>query len=300
MACECGFVAGAGVGSMPFGSGPFGSGMAEDGLVLSGEARLLTANVAAVPFTGDPGFPNPGRTTSPLNPSNWVLVPIDAGATVRLVQFVQVVDEDNAVQFTDDLPQLALVTLPVFLVAFDGPLDPDLLYHLELHAPDVELTGCGCAELRGLPLRRDAIPTDERDGGGLLDIANPFVTRDALVVPPVLGTYQLNDRGDFGLDKSETASLRKRIERRVATAAGGFFHLPGYGAAPALKGVFSADVAERIRARVRAQVLQEPDVSEVTVSVSAVIGAPGMARVAVRAVPLFGDPVDVVAPISLP
>jgi hypothetical protein len=153
----------------------------------------------------------------------------------------------------------------------------------------------------GLTLRRDAIQTDARDDASeIRDIANPFLERDALILPAQLGTYQLDDKGDFGLDKSDESSLRKRVFRRVSTAAGGFFHLPGYGTALQIKSLLTADSAERLASRVRAQVLQEPDVVDARVSVSQTQGTPNMLAVSIRVQTAAGDSVGVTVPISLP
>lgn len=300
MSCECTILPGAGFGSAPAGSGPMGSGYSDAALALEGSV-LIAANFAAVAYGGDPGLPNPGNTTGPLWPANWHLTPLDPGLSLRLVQNVVLVpDEPTRLEFTDDWPQLALLALPFFLVWFDGNLSPGGHYELDL-VLDVPLApGCDCTNLVGLTLRRDTHPTDARDGDRLMDVANPAVSRDALRLPPLLGTYQLTDTGDFGLDKSSEASLRKRLTRRVTTAVGGFFHLPNYGAAPKMKGLLTVDAAERLQARLRAQCLQEPDVLDVLVSVTTVSGFPGTLSVAITALPLGGDPVGLVVPIQLP
>jgi len=190
--------------------------------------------------------------------------------------------------------------LPFFLVWFDGNLTPGGSYELQLVLDDPLAPGCDCTPLVGLTLRRDTHQTDARDGDRLQDVANPAVPRDALRLPPLLGTYQLTDTGDLGLDRSTEASLRKRIIRRVTTAASGFFHLPGYGAMPKLKGLLTVDAAERLQARIRAQVLQEPDVVDVRVVVSAVSGFPGVLSAAITALPVGGDPGGLVVPIQVP
>jgi hypothetical protein len=253
-----------------------------------------------VSFSGDPGIQDSSNVSSPLNPRNWTVTPDEAAATVRLVQTVEVVTAETLALFTAEWPQLALLTMPVLLVWFDGVLDAGERYHLELSTPGTVETGCDCAEVVGLTLRRDSRQTDGRDGSEIRDIANPFLERDALRLPGTLSTYQLDDTGDFGLDKSEESGLRKRIFRRVSTAAAGFFHLPGYGAAPKLKGLLTADAAERIASRLKAQVLQEPDVVEASVSVTQVQGTPNMLACSIRVTAAGGDSVSLVVPIALP
>lgn len=301
MACECEFTIGGGFGTMAFGGSPFGTGIPVDALALVGEARMVTANLAAVPYTGDPGLPNASNTQSPLYPGNWSLSADEPGVTLRMVQRVELVTTETLALFTEDLPQLASYELPFLLVWFDGVLDEGAVYSLELNTPSLAVTACACAGIVGLIRRRDALQSDARDSSRqIFDIANPFLTRDALRVPPELGAYQVDDKGDFGLDLDSESSLRKRIFRRVSTAAGGFFHLPGYGAAAKLKGNLTVDALERIASRVKAQVLQEPEVVDVRVTVKQVQGEPNMVSVSIRAVTGDGDPVGVVVPISLP
>lgn len=298
--CECLDFPGAGFGVYPAGTGPFGTGLGLDALRLGG-VTLVAANFAAVSYSGNPGLPNSTDTRSPLFPSNWHLVGIDPGLTLRLVQFVALVpDEATLLEFTGDWPQLALLPLPFFLVWFDGNLTPGGHYELDLVLDPALEPGCDCTLLVGLTLRPDTHQTDARDDDRIQDVANPFVARDALQLPPLLGTYQLTDTGDFGLDKSREASLRKRLLRRVTTAASGFFHLPGYGAMPKLKGLLTVDAVERLQTRIRAQCLQEPDVLDVKVTLELAAGTTQTLACTVRAVPNGGDPVGLVVPIQIP
>lgn len=293
--CICELAPLGGFGGMPYGGGPFGTATA-DTLGLTGGVRALTANQVVVAYTGDPGLPNPSNPDSPLNPGNWTLEPIDPPtAVVRLVQDVQLVTEATLPTFLDDIPQLVSVELPVFLVSFDGVLTPGATYRLTLETEGTEISGCECAEFVALLLRRDALESDTRDDDGFLrDIANPFLSRDALQFPPKLGTYQVTDTGDFGLDKSGVSGLRKRILRRVSSALGEFFHLPGYGVAVGIKKLLTLDAMQRLQARVTAQVLREPEVTEAQVSVIRVTGFPGVVSISVRAKTGDGEDVAIV------
>lgn len=273
--------------------------MPEDGLAL-GEARMLSANLIAVSYQGEIGLPNPGNITSPLFAGNWYLTAEEVTSQLRLVQSVDVVTAESLLKFTDEFPTLQTANVPLFLVYLDGVLTPGARYAVHLATPEIELTGCECADIVGLTLRREALPTDERDSDGRIrDLANPYLTRDALNLPPRLGTYQLTDEGDLGLDKSLEASLRKRIFRRVSTAVGAFFHLPNYGTPIKLKGLMTVDAVERIQARVRAQVLQEPEVTDAHVSVSQP-GGLSILSVSIRAETAGGQTVGTVVPIELP
>ncbi len=300
-ACDCSIPEGGGFGTMPFGTGPCGTGFTSSSLALLA-VRLIAANLAVVGYSGDPGLADPGDTTGPLFPNNWHLTAIDPELQERLVQFVALVpDELTLATYTDDYPQLRTVALPFFLVWFDGNPTPGGHYRLTLTLPDTPLlAGCDCTEFVGLTLRPDTIQTDARDGDRIQDLANPAVGRDSLLLPPQVATYQLTDTGDLGLDKSEEASLRKRILRRVTVAAGGFFHLPNYGAGQKLKGKLTVDAVDRLRSRIRAQVLQEPDVVDVKVTVRLATGSTSALVADIVAVPNGGDPVSLTVPIQIP
>lgn len=299
--CDCSIPAGGGFGTMPFGTGPLGTGFTSSSLALTA-VRLITANLAVVGYSGDPGLADPGNTQGPLYPNNWHLTALDPELQQRFVQFVALVPDALTLQaYTDDYPQLRAVALPFFLVWFDGITTPGGHYRLTLTIPDTPLlAGCDCTEFVGLALRRDARETDARDGDRIQDLANPAVARDSLILPPQVATYQLTDTGDLGLDKSQEASLRKRILRRVTVAAGGFFHLPNYGAGQKLKGLLTVDAVERLRSRIRAQVLQEPDVVDVSVTVRLAAGSTTALVADITAVPNGGDPVSLTVPIQIP
>ena len=296
MTCTCVPLAGVGLGSGPLGSFPLGTGVPLDAFTL-GVGQMLTANLAIVGFSGDVGDPpNPTNPDSPLWPGNWVLTPDAPSSQSRLVQSVQLVTADTLSQFTGDYPQLTAFALPLLLVFFDGTLTPGGLYELEI----VGVTGCECTALVGLTVRPDATPTDERESdGSILDLANPWLSKDALVLPPVLGTFQRTDTGDLGLDRDGDSSLRKRLIRRVLTAAGAFFHLPNYGTALGPKSLIKADTAERLQARIRAQVLQEPEVTDVTVAVTQ-LQSTGLVTATLRVVTARGQAIGLSVPISLP
>lgn len=299
MACVCEAAPLGGFGGMPYGGGPYGTATA-DSLGLTGQVQALTANQVVVQYAGDPGFPNPFNADSPLNPSNWTLVPLDPpGAAARLVQDVRLVTAETLPLLLDDVPQLISVELPAFLVSFDGVLTEGALYRLDLRTEGTETSGCGCAEFRALRIRLDALHTDQRDESGFLrDIANPFLSRDAIRFPPALGTYQITDTGDLALDKDGVSGLRKRIIRRVVTAAGEFFHLPGYGVALGVKTLLTIDSLQRLQARITAQVVREPEVAEADVSVVRVQGHPEVLSINVRARTSGGTEIGAVVPVS--
>lgn len=268
---------GGGFGSIPFG-GSFSFGSVPYFVVQ------LSANLLAAPaFVGD-------ALDASLKASNWTVTALDPDAHPRLVQSAQQVTEVNQGAF--DIPQLVLTDLPVTLLAIDGVLTYGKRYRLTYNGESVDFTAYRVAA--------SAAPPDVRtEDGFIYDIANPFLSRDALVVPPRLGTYQVTDTGDLGTDKTGEAGLRKRIVRRVLSAAASFFHLPGYGVGVELKRTITVDMLRRLSSRIRAQVLQEPEVQAVTVSLSQVPGSPQVVSCAISATTSAGQ-VQVVVPIELP
>ena len=121
----------------------------------------------------------------------------------------------------------------------------------------------------------------------------------AFVFPPQLGTYQVTDAGDVGVDKSGEASLRKRITRRVLAASNSYFHLRGYGVGIQLKRTITVDMLRRLSARIRAQVLREPEVQTVKCFLAQDPAAPDVVRCTIEAETGAG-PVQAVVPIQLP
>ena len=302
--CDCVLTPGA-AGTGPVGAMPFGT-MMPDTVSLSG-ARALTANTVLVPFSGELANTNPRNPWSALNPNNWSLLVVEPlTAVVRLAQHVTLVTEQNLAQRLREIPQLvALAAPPAFVVGFDGVLTQGADYQIELSSADASLVGagCDCAEFEAVVLRCDSLERDARDDQGYLrDIANPFLVKDALQFPPSLGTYQFTDTGDLAND-SGSSGLRKRIFRRVTAAVGDFFHLNGYGAGvtPRLKHLIRVDEIQRIQAKVRAQVLREPEVTAVVVRVYPVNGDQETISVAIKAATVGNpDPVSLVVPVSLP
>jgi hypothetical protein len=119
------------------------------------------------------------------------------------------------------------------------------------------------------------------------------------VFPAQLSTYQVTEAGDLGNDRTGESGLRKRITRRVVSAASSFFHLQGYGVGIELKGLVSVDMLRRLSARIRAQVLQEPEVQSVTVSLAQVTESPTVVACSISAVTGEGV-VQAVVPVRLP
>lgn len=251
-------------GSGPFGSMHFGTAMPEPSETK--RIRAITANAILVPFAGSISTPNPRNKNSPLNPRNWALSVIEPYSDI--VRLPQQVLHVFAGQRIEGLPT---ATDTGFVLVFDGVLPQGTEHRVSALAPGLEITADQGyeREFESVSIRCDALERDARDDdGGIRDIANPFVSRDALQFPPALGTYQFTDGGDLANDSGE-ASLRKRIYRRVTAAVGDFFHAAGYGAGVLgrVKRLVRVDELVRIQTRVQAQVSKEPDVLRCAVTV---------------------------------
>lgn len=283
-------------GSGPYGSMPYGSGMPDP--KTTRRIRAITANAALVPYEGGVGNTNPRNPNSPLNPRNWAVAGVDAQAANRLPLRV------FAVVAGQTIPGLPTATDSGFILVFDGILTQGAQYRLAVAPAGVEITPAEgyVQEFAAVVIRCDAIQRDERDDdGSMRDIANPYVSRDALQFPPALGTYQITDSGDLANDSGET-SLRKRVIRRVTATVGDFFHLPGYGAgiAPMVKQLQRIDTLNRMAAKVKAQVAKEPEVTQVSVQVRPANGDNTVIVVAVTVSTVANpQPQTVVVPVAL-
>lgn len=93
---------------------------------------------------------------------------------------------------------------------------------------------------------------------GMRDLANPIAGS---------GSIQVTTSGDLRLaDAKET--LRKLVVRILSTVAGGFAHLPTWGAAAGLKGMARYAELQRISSTAKRQISTLPGVEEVSVSTS--------------------------------
>ena len=96
----------------------------------------------------------------------------------------------------------------------------------------------------------------------LRDVSNP----QTYLGSPTPSTLQVSSSGDYAEDSGDTL-LRKLVIRRLLTRPGGFFHLPDYGLGFDLKKPppLAGDVA-KLKARIAAQVMLEPEAKGVTVN----------------------------------
>lgn len=260
-----------GLGSGPFGAGPFGAGS-----VLEVEsAREERTNAVLAFFSVPPDAEDPATAWDALNPINWSVVGLTPDdAVVRLVQSVERVD--------------ALTVR----VLFDGPLTGPGSYQLVASSAIRTLAGgaigsCRRASFDTFGVTRSQLATPAQQPKHT-DLANPQNR----------GTFQRNSSGDLALD-SGRANLKKRVLRRAMAIANSYFHLPGYGFAPGLKGNVTPSLMFRIQTEAQAQVAREPDVVTVAASVAQVASDPGLVVLTIRVQDTNGDSFAVTVPVRI-
>lgn len=267
-----------------FGSGGFGASAFGSGYGLTVEsARQVSLNAVDVTFSVPPRSADPGDVRDATNPANWTLSARSPGARLLLVQFV------------------ARVSSRVIRVYFDGELTGEASYRITAASSVAGASGgalspCSFADFETfLRARVLVVPAAQRDQN--VDLANPFMPRDAPGPDSPLGTYQIDDVGDWATD-SGRANLRKRVFRRATTGLGQFFHLPGYGFGQALKGLIRPDVLRKLKASAEQQIRLEPDVVAANVIVST--PTPSIVRLNIRVEDRFGRSEEMVADLRRP
>lgn len=104
-----------------------------------------------------------------------------------------------------------------------------------------------------------------------------------------LGTLAIDSRGDYD-NEDGVAYFRKRILRRATTAAGGFVLLPDYGFAPRVKTLTRSSDLRPLAARIRSQVLEEPEA--VSAAVELAVPSPGVLVIRIVATMRDGTEVE--------
>lgn len=267
---------GGGLGSGGLGANPFGSGY--ELALLS--ARQYSLNAVDVFFLGVPEASNAFSITDVLNTVNWSLSVVEPfGAQNRLVQ---------------DVARIDASTIRVFV---DGPLQQGVTYRIACSVSVLSDLGipldpaCDYVDFDTFGL---AFSTQKANGQVIeprMDLANPYLERDAVQDPSALGTFQLTDRRDLALVTGDSY-LRKRILRRATTALGGFFHLSGYGFLEPLKAPITPDLLRRMQTQAQAQVLREPDVTQASVVVQRDPNSPFLVIVTIKATTVGGTVVE--------
>ena len=243
-------------GSVGVGSGAFGAGTV---LAVEG-VRETRLNALLVTFNVPPLALDRSSVFDALYADNWTLAALSPwGAVVRLAQACA---------------RVSALEVEVYL---DGILAAPATYALTLN-PRVRdalgLPSSGCRSAVFSTFASERVPTVAERATERSDIGNPQTLSDLKRRNP-LGTYQINDRGDYA-NESGRAYLRKRVFRRAMTSLGEFYHLPNYGFAETLKGTITPALLRRMQARAQAQLLREPDVASASVTVQALADAPGI------------------------
>lgn len=248
-------------GAVPWGAG-YGAAAA---LQRVAEVRL---NTIEVEFSGLVRAVDPTDYRDALFVASWTLTAIDPSSAlvprVQVVQLVQGYPEEG-------------VTRTIVRVVFDADLDPDATYRIEANAQMETIDGGAISSPRSADLITfsrgfvsvfERLPREDRT-----DLAS------ASDGTRIGGSLRYDETGDLA-NETGAVYLRKRILRRLLTLPGAILHLPGYGAGKRLKGNITAGAVARYRAEVRAQILEEPDVRSVVVSVTR--PHPGILRTTVK------------------
>lgn len=242
-------------GSGGFGSLSFGSGASLH--VVSATQHAL--NAVDVVFSVPPAAAGAWVPSDVLNPASWTVIPQSVGSgDPRLVQFVERLTNETFRLFLDYTLTPGIVYV---VTAAVGMLD-------EYGLPISSGVDCRSATFLTFAPARAGIP-----GAGALDarndLRNPQYRFDGSGRQMGLGTLQRDDSGDLAIENG-VPYLRKRVIRRITTAAGEFFHLPGYGVGvtAAVKTLAKPTQLARIQRAAQVQIMQESDVTAARVTVS--------------------------------
>jgi hypothetical protein len=131
------------------------------------------------------------------------------------------------------------------------------------------------------------------------DFANPQTASDQATSSTLLGTFPVDDSGDYGVDQG-LVSYKKRILRRLLTRKNGFAFLPGYGVGVPSYGkrLARASVRSVIASDAESQIAQEPETASVAVQVLQSPVDPGLFYVVVAAKTRSGGSIKFAAPFA--
>jgi len=275
-----------GFGGAPWGGAPWGgSGSPVIGVPLGLLAAVATVeNVVRLEFTQPPFFSGLLEADDASNPTHYAIAPV--AGTVGLdgtpaqpvsVIAVQIGEDPASLDLFLDRPMTAAPAL--YSVTVTGLTDAATRTPMSPNPTSQQFLG----------LLRAIAPPAVDTAAPSRDIANPQTASalsDPLPVttnPLLLGTYVVDDTGDYALDEG-LVSLKKRIYRRLITIVGGFAHLPNYGVgipghvkrlgSPALRAKLARDAEDQIRL--------EPEVATVSVKAVTDPAAPGLVVFVVR------------------
>ncbi len=266
---------------------PLGGGLPPLPVICVELCRATSLNSMRLTFSLPVQMEDRSGSNDALNVDNYdVTAVVPPDAFVPFIQWIEPVDE-----FTVE-------------IYFDNELQPDVLYRIQaLNVatawPDCQTLdpACSACEFTSLIPERpaDAIRRNDEER---MDLSNPQVVEDRKQADGPLGSFQINNQGDFALEDNPSY-LRKRILRRATTGVGEFFHLPGYGFGTPLKGLLTPGALRRIQAAAVRQIRQEPDVRAANVRVrQASAATPNVVVLDIRVITTDGRTEAFTAPID--
>ena len=253
-------------GAGAWGANPWGASFGAAASVQRATHSAL--NTVDVQFSGLVTAFDPTDPADALNLANWTLTAVDPATA--LIPFLQISE------LVQGSPTEG-VTKTIVRLFFDADLDPDATYRITADAAIETLSGSAIMA----PFAQDFLTSDR----GFVSVFAAVPQEDRTDIrsagdeSQIGGTYRYDETGDLE-NESGIDYLRKRIIRRATTIQGTILHLPDYGAGKRLKTTITAGSIAQFRAELRAQVLEEPDVRAVTVSVLRPL--PGILRTTIK------------------
>lgn len=299
---------GIGTGAWGEGSWGFGSwgGAIGEGFTFV-DAIAIRENVIRLEFDRKVSFTNLLGTDDASRVELWSITPVAgtvglSGDPTRLVRVVQVTlsGEDDGVAIADRGRFLNLV--------LDRPMTPYpgeyVVSWFDVFSSDLGSSSSGTANISSL--YRLLEPPQLEVARPSKDFANPQTIGAATTSLPqpnaafTLGTFGVDDTGDYALDEG-VVNLKKRIIRRLVTRKGAFAHLPNYGVGipEQAKKLGQAIVISKLKAEAEVQIAQEPDVLQSRVIVVINSETPNLVRFRVAVKSKAGKPIAFEVPFDV-
>jgi hypothetical protein len=225
-----------------------------------------TMNTVEILFDSEPLHLDPADPIDSLNLDNYVttVTNVSSDDPERLLQYIDYISENT------------------IRLWYDGPLVKDGQYQIEIS--DIENTLGNQIFPNPTTISFEAF---DREKGSLenaqptsisMDLTNPQ-TPSTAGQQQSLGTFQIDDKGDFINDSGRT-SLKKRIMRRISTKKGGFFHLADYGLKIGEGELITPTKLRKLQVDAENQIKREPEVIALRVVVEQIF--PGIVKMLVK------------------
>jgi hypothetical protein len=229
---------------------PYGDAAVGTGAALASAVAVSTREVA-VTVTDSVQDNSPFLVGDALNPATWTVQRRDTLNFIHVVNVAQSAPNTYVLALYEEMGP-ASVTHRVGASALkDVAGNP-------ITAPrNVDFLGL-------LDASRTSVQTQlASHNSSVRDIANPQAQSSEWFG----GTLQLTAAGDYKLE-SGAAMVRKLIFRRLMSAPGDFFHLPSYGIGLRVKEPIPAANLGNLKTKIEQQVMREPELESVRVSLS--------------------------------